>query len=162
MTLEQVRLIELQEIVMSRKEVVMFDDDELETALWGVTTSTFGEIFLETNEDKTLQKKNNPFLGKVTKRTKMNVNFGGIYKKAVEKKIAEAIASGELADDTDTEYKLSDPPFKWKRMVDGNGKQRTISSSMQTPIGHPDIPYELVPAHPWSAVLASLSPEIWR
>ncbi len=62
---------------------VVFDDKSLVEILLNINMSTFAEVTAIT-EPKMRKTGNDKFLGKVEKISKMNVNFGGIYKNAVE------------------------------------------------------------------------------
>ena len=72
---------------------VVFDDQSLVDTLLNVNMSVFAEVTAIT--DPRMNKTGNSFLGQVEKISKMNVNFGGIYKNAVEKKMEKEGIEGD-------------------------------------------------------------------
>ena len=74
-----------QKTVETTVPTVVFDDESLIKILLDIDMSTFAEVTAIT--EPKMRKTDNPFFGRVEKISKMNVNFGGIYKNAVEKKM---------------------------------------------------------------------------
>ena len=81
-------------VVKKTIPTVGFDDTKLFKLLVNVDMSTFAEITMVT--DPTMRKTNNSFFGRVEKLSVSNINFCGIYKKAVEKKMEKAGIEGSF------------------------------------------------------------------
>lgn len=73
---------------------IVFTNDMLRILLHNIGCSVFAEVVMVTEPG--MRKTNNNFLGKVEKVCRLNVNFGGIYKKAVEKKMSKEDIEGEF------------------------------------------------------------------
>ncbi len=74
---------------------VVFNNESLVEILLDIDMSTFAEVTAIT-EPKMRKTNNDKFFGKVEKISKMNVNFGGIYKNAVEKKMEKEDIEGNF------------------------------------------------------------------
>ncbi len=83
-----------QKTVETTVPTIVFDNESLVETLLNINMSTFAEVTAIT--EPKMRKTNNPFFGLVEKISKMNVNFGGIYKNAVEKKMEKEEIEGNF------------------------------------------------------------------